>query len=312
MPSFLSIARAISAGRQLPERGEMYLDHVGWMVPDMDAAARAFTRLGFALTPYSPHGNQDPETGRIVPQGSANRLAMLERGYLEILTPVAGADTAMARHLKDSIGRYVGVHLIAFAVADAPAEAERLAGAGFRLQPTVDLRRTIEAADGSEVQVAFTVVRPRFGSIPEGRLQVLAHLTPEHLWQARYIARDNAVTGLCEVVLAVPDPEASAGRLTRFTGREVRETDGGATILLDRGRLIFSTPEAISRRYGGLSLPPAPAMAAVGLVSRDLDRTRGFLLGRDLRLLVDEPERLIVDPQDAMGAALVIEPEQNG
>ena len=154
----------VPAGRQLPGRGEMYLDHVGWMVPDMDAATRAFTRLGFALTPYSPHGNHDPETGRIVPQGSANRLAMLERGYLEILTPVAGADTAMARHLKDSMGRYVGVHLIAFGVADADAEAERLAGAGFRLQPTVHLRRTIEAADGSEVQVAFTVIRPRFGS----------------------------------------------------------------------------------------------------------------------------------------------------
>ncbi len=41
-------------------------------------------------------------------------------------------------------------------------------------------------------------------------------------------------------------------------------------------------------------------------------RTRGFLLGRDLRLLVDGPERLIVDPQDAMGAGLVIEPEKSG
>lgn len=302
----------VPAGRQLPGRGEMYLDHVGWMVPDMDAATRAFTRLGFALTPYSLHGNQDSETGRIVPQGSANRLAMLERGYLEILTPVAGADTAMARHLKDSMGHYVGVHLIAFGVADADAEAERLADAGFRLQPTVNLRRTIEAADGSAVQVAFTVVRPRFGSIPEGRLQVLTHLSPEHLWQARYIARDNAITGLSEAVLAVPDPAASAERLTRFTGRGVRETDGGGTILLDRGRLTFSSPEAMARRYGGLRLPPGPTMAAVGLVSRDLDRTRGFLLGRGVRLLVDGPERLIVDPQDAMGAALVIEPEKDG
>jgi catechol 2,3-dioxygenase-like lactoylglutathione lyase family enzyme len=302
----------VALGRQLPEPGEIYLDHVGWMVPDMDAATRAFTRLGFALTPYSLHGNQDPETGRIVAQGSANRLAMLERGYLEILTPVAGADTAMARHLKDSIGRYVGVHLIAFAVADADAEAERLASAGFRLQATVNLRRTIEAADGSQAQVAFTVVRARFGSIPEGRLQVLTHLTPEHLWQERYIARDNAITGLCEAVLAVPDPEASAGRLARFTGRGVRETEGGGTISLDRGRLTFSTPEAVARRYGGLRSPPVPAMAAVGLVSRDLDRTRGFLLGRDVGLLVDEPERLIVDPQDALGAALVIEPEKSG
>ncbi len=304
----------VAAGRQLPDRGEIYLDHVGWMVPDMDAATRAFTRLGFALTPYSLHGNQDPETGRMVQQGSANRLAMLERGYLEILTPVAGADTAMARHLKDSMGRYVGVHLIAFAVAEAEAAAGRLASAGFRLQPRVNLRRTIEAADGSQVQVAFTVVRARFGSIPEGRLQVLTHLTPEHMWQARYIARDNAIAGLCEVVLAVPDPAASAGRLARFTGRGARQTDGGSTISLDRGRLTFSTPEAIARRYGGLRSPPVPgpAMAALGLVSRDLDRTRGFLLGRGVGLLTDQPECLIVDPQDAMGAALVIEPEKNG
>ncbi len=161
---------------------------------------------------------------------------MLERGYLEILTPVAGADAA----------------------------AERLAGAGFRLQATVHLHRTIEGADGSAVQVAFTVVRPRFGSIPGGRLQVLTHLSPEHLWQARYIARDNAITGLSEAVLAVRDPAASVGRLTRFTGRGVRETDGG------------------------------------------------FLLGRGVGLLVDAPERLIVDPQDAMGATLVIEPEKDG
>ncbi len=97
----------------------------------------------------------------------------------------------------------------------------------------------------------------------------------------------------------------------RFTGRGVQETDGGGTILLDRGRLTFLTPEAIAQRYGGLSLPPAPATAAVGFVSRDLDQTRGFLLGREVRLPVDEPERLIVDPQDAMGAALVIGPEKD-
>lgn len=297
-----------SLGRQLPLTGEMYLDHVGWMVPDMDAATKAFARLGFVLTPLSLHANQDPETGRTVPQGSANRLAMLERGYLEILTPVAGADTVVARHLTDCIGRHVGVHLIAFGVADAGTDAERLAGAGFRLQPTVHLRRTIEAADGSEVQVAFTVVRPQFSSIPEGRLQVLTHLTPDHMWQERYIARDNAIAGLSVAVLAVPDPMASAARLARFTGREVRTTDGGGTIILDRGRLSFATPDALARRFGGLSLPPAPATAAVGFVSRDLDRTRGFLLGRDVRLLVDEPERLIVDPQDAMGVALIIEP----
>ncbi len=54
----------------------------------------------------------------------------------------------------------------------------------------------------------------------------------------------------------------SAERLMRFTGRGVQETDGGGTILLDRGRLTFLTPEAIAQRYGGLSLPPATRPAA--------------------------------------------------
>ncbi len=92
------------------------------MVPDIDAASKAFTRLGFPLTPYSVHGDRNPETGRIIPQGSANRLAMLERGYIEILTAVEGAATAVAQHLRNSMARYVGVHLIAFAVAGNSTE----------------------------------------------------------------------------------------------------------------------------------------------------------------------------------------------
>ncbi len=46
----------------MPNTGEMYLDHVGWMGPDMDAATRVFTRLGFSLTPDSLHGDRDAVT----------------------------------------------------------------------------------------------------------------------------------------------------------------------------------------------------------------------------------------------------------
>ncbi len=98
---------------------------------------------------------QDPRLPSYPPVGPTHRL----RDLYGSLSALLG--------IKESMGRYVGVHLIAFGVADAPAEAERLGAAGFRLQATVNLRRTIEAADGSEVQVAFTVVRARFGSIPE-------------------------------------------------------------------------------------------------------------------------------------------------
>ncbi len=131
----------------------------------------------------------------------------------------------------------------------AEAEARRLAAAGFQLQATVHLRRTIEAADGSEVEVAFTVIRAHFGTVPEGRIQALTHLTPEHMWQERYIAHDNAITGLSEAILAVADPRASAERLARFTGRRALEMVAGAAVALDRGRLTFLSPEVVFRRY---------------------------------------------------------------
>ena len=48
-------------GRQVPSADEVFFDHVAWLVHDMDAASEVFEKLGFKLTPYSVHGNRDPE-----------------------------------------------------------------------------------------------------------------------------------------------------------------------------------------------------------------------------------------------------------
>ena len=298
----------MSDDRQLPAPGEIFLDHVAWMVPDMDAASAAFTRLGFPLTPYSVHGDRNTETGELVPTGSSNRLAMLPSGYLEILTAVEGVDTDLTRHLRSCVARHVGVHLVAFTVADAEAESERLKADGFEILPTVNLRRTIEAEDGSEVEVAFTVIRARFGSIPEGRIQTIAHHTPEHMWQGRYIAQDNGIHGLTEVVFAVDDPAASAGRLARFTQRPSREGEAGPSIALDRGRLRFLTPDAIAQAYDGLPAPASPSVAALAFSSADMGKTRAFLDTSGIRPLADAADRIVIGPDDGLGVGLVVSP----
>ncbi len=294
--------------KQLPAHGEIFLDHVGWYVPDLDDVGRAFGRLGFPLTPYSVHGDRDRETGRVIPQGSANRLALLEQGYLEFLTDVEGTDTPVSRHLRGSMDRYIGVHLTAFAAPDAEAEAVRLADDGFDLQPNVNLRRTIEAEDGTDVEVAFSVVRAAFGSIPEGRMQILTHHTPAHVWQRRYIAEANAIIGLAEVVYAVPDPGASAARLAKFTGRAAIATPLGMSVPLDRGRLSFSKPGDVSRHLGVEDIGDIPAVVAVGLVSSDLKRTRDFMAAQGVPLAADDADRLMVGASEALGCALIIRP----
>jgi catechol 2,3-dioxygenase-like lactoylglutathione lyase family enzyme len=297
--------------RQIPAGGEIFLDHVGWYVPDLDDAAEVFGRLGFPLTPYSVHGDRDPQSGRIIPQGSANRLALLESGYLEFLTDVEGTDTAVSSHLRSAMARYIGVHLTAFTVSDAVAAVDRLTRDGFRLQPTVNLRRRIAAADGTDVEVAFTVVRAEFGSIPEGRMQILTHHTPEHVWQRRYVAEANAIIGLEEVVFSVADPLASAERLAKFTGRTAIAAPAGMSVPLDRGKLTFLKPEDVSGQLGIPTMAEAPAVVAIGLVSRDLAKTREFMVAQGIRLAVDGPARLIIGADKALGSALIICPAQD-
>jgi hypothetical protein len=295
--------------QQTPNKGEVFLDHVGWYVPNLDEVVASFSRLGFVVTPYSVHGDRDPNTGDIIPQGSANRLVMLESGYLEFLTVVDGTDTPVSRHLEDRMDKYIGVHLVAFTVADAEAEASRITGEGIDLQPTVNLRRTIEAEDGSEVAVAFSVVRARFDLYPEGRVQTLTHHTPEHVWQDRYITRDNGICGLNEVVYAVPNPTDSAGRFAQFTGRPQTETKIGTEIILDRGKLTFATSQNLITTLG-ISVPDhLPSIAAIGLVSQDFTQTISFLKDRKIDYVVWNKATLVIAPQEALGVTLIISVE---
>ena len=296
----------MTQARQTPNPSQIFLDHVGWFVPDMDAAARSFEKLGFKLTPFSVHGDRDPATGDLRPLGTANRLVMLEEGYLEILTLHGGVTNPSVERMRASMARHVGVHLIAMTVADSLAEARRLESDGFALNPTINLRRTIEAEDGRQVEVAFTVIRPKEGVHPEGRIQVLTQHTPEHMWQRRYVENDNAITALRGVMLVVDDPKEVCQRLGRFSSRPVQERADHRLIRLERGHLRIFRKAAAEAYLGGLKVPVPPAIAAVGFLSRDLDKTRAFLKGRGVKLTLDTAGRIIVDASDGMGAYLLI------
>ena len=292
--------------KQIPDAGEIFLDHVGWYVANLDEVVDCFSRLGFVVTPVSVHGDRDPNTGDIIPQGSANRLVMLESGYLEFLTPVDGIDSPVSRHLQDRMNKYPGVHLVAFAVEDAEAEAVRMLGEGIDLQPTVNLRRRIEAEDGSDAEVVFTVVRARFDLYPEGRVQTLTHHTPEHVWQDRYIASDNGIFGLDEIIYAVEDPSDSAIRFSEFTGRPHTKSQLGTHIELDRGKLTFANPQKCAEALS-IAVPSyLPAIAAIGLLTRDIVSTAQYLADQKIEFTNLDDNYMKIEPEDSLGTTLII------
>lgn len=293
-----------SSTDQTPGAGQIFLDHVGWFIPDMDAASSAFGKLGFPLTPFTIHMNEQPD-GTRVPSGTANRCAMIKRGYLEILTRVADVESAITQQMDDGLARYTGLHLVAFTVADTDAATERLRIAGFAPEPPIALRRPMPLDAGGDGTAAFSVIRLPSDAMAEGRVQVLSQDTPDIVWQPSVTADENGLDMLSGILICAADPAEAAARYERFTGREYSAMGDGFRIDLDRGHIVICSPADCGEILPGIEIPDLPFIAAVSIRSADMEATRSYLAARDVPVLSDDGDRLAVSPDAGMGAAFV-------
>jgi len=255
------------AGRQLPVGGEIFLDHVGHFVRDADAARRALARTGFAPTPISIQTTPDPAGGGR-PTGTGNTTAMFSRGYVEVLFKTA--DTPLSREFDAALARHAGLHLAAFAVADADTAHRRLGAAGFQTRPLVHMERPVDTEAGAAT-AAFTIVRVEADVMPEGRIQMLTHHTEQAVWQQRFLSHPNSAIGLIDVVIAVADVKEAAERFARFTGHPATMTsNGGALILLDRGGINLVSHDLAKDRLPEVAVTTLPHMLGYAVKVRSL------------------------------------------
>lgn len=247
--------------RQLPAGDEIFLDHVAHFVRDPEAARRALIRCGFAPTPTSIQVNPDP-SGGTRPTGTGNITAMFERGYAEVLFKTS--DTPLAREFDAMLEQHAGLHLAAFAVADAEMAHRRLAASGFAVRELVRMSRPVDTEAGPGT-AAFTIARVEPGVMPEGRIQMLTHHTEQAVWQQRWLNHPNSAIGLIDVVIAVADVEEAAQRFARFTGRAAARTSGGAVLHLDRGGIYLVDYDRITERLPEIAIARLPFMAGYAL-----------------------------------------------
>jgi hypothetical protein len=284
------------ADRQLPLGAEIFLDHVGHFVRDPQAASRALARAGFTPTPLSVQTQPDPDNGAPRLTGTGNVTAMLARGYVEVLFRTA--DTPIGAELDAAIARHVGVHLVAFGVADAASAHQRLRENGFRVRPLVDMQRPVDTG-GKLGTAAFTVARLEPGEMPEGRIQILTHRTEDMVWQPRWLSHPNGALGLTGVVIAVRDANEAAARFARLTGRQARANSLGQTIDLDRGRVDLVTAATFCEMLPQIPIPSLPFIGACGIsvgsletVERTLKRGEIAMQQRGSCLVAAFPQEL--------------------
>ena len=239
------------------------LDHVGIAVPDLDAASAEWEALGFRLTALARHGSARPGGG-IAPTGTGNRCIMFRQGYLELIAVIDPARRSPT--LEAMLARHAGAHVVTLAVADEEAALARLTRAGF----ATDLARSARPADPLEPEGP----QARFARLPLSeaapRLQLLRQLTPELVWQERFLHHPNHAAALEEIVIAADPPASLAARLSRAAGLPVwPDPAGGFALLLPQGRVRVLPPEALGAVLPGVAIPDLPFVAGVVLRTDD-------------------------------------------
>lgn len=244
--------------RPVTQAAELALDHVGAITHDLAAAASRWERLGFTLSPLSRQKGAVPGQDRMQPWATANRCAILRRGYLELIGTV---DASAYNPWERFLHRHEGLHLLALRCAEADAAFARLRHRALFLAPPVDRERTLTYR-GEARTMRFRNIFSRDSACPEGRYIVIEHQTPELLWQPELMQHENTAHGLEEALVVTDDPAVIA---------RVEALDGIARL---------QSPGEFQQRYGWL--PPAPCLAAITISFLDLALTLRLLEQRGI------------------------------
>ena len=236
----------------------MALDHLGWIVPDLEAGRRAWERLGFTISrPNRQEGYTGPD-GALEPWASANRIVAFEQGYLELIGIV---DEAAFNPWTTYLARGAGPHIAAFRVQNADSAYPKLAVEG--LDPPVQRRRKAalgrEESDGS-IDMGFRNIFSQDAHWPEGRYIVIEHETPEAIWQPDMLEHTNGVTGLIQALFVSDDPENAACRIEALKGDQSKGA-GWLNKADDERSVAILSNAAFAERFPEAPPPSRPAVA---------------------------------------------------
>ena len=276
------------------------LDHLGAIVYDLAAGAARWEKLGFALAPVSRQRGRMPERNENGPWATANRCAIFQQGYLELIGVV---DSACYNPWSGFLERFEGLHLLALRVTSADAAYAEIANRTATLDPPVERERKLDV-DGVERTMRFRNIFSRDEYYPEGRYIVLEHQTPEYLWQPRYQTHSNGALALVTALVCADDLPAQRSRLESLTGVvAVEECDGVVSFSPPAGgRIELHGAAQFAARYAWT--PPAlPCFAGVEV--RFADRARAARLMEDNAVAVQRRGgEWFVRPEHANGFIL--------
>ncbi len=280
------------------------INHVGMAVRDLADTVSRFEAMGFQLTPYSPHSAAWKPGEAVQPQGSGNRCVMFANDYLEIL---ASED---ARHpaarIANFLKKHQGAHIICFNTEDPHAVERRLQGEGLSTSGVIPLQREIDTPLGVRT-AKFARIQFAPEQSPEGYIQAAQHLTPQYIYQPRYIQHPNGCTSLHRTVIVTDALDAFADKYRRYSGLTPIAHMGAFDFHFPHGtRLTIIDVKQAPALLPGTLFPPIPGIAAVSFRTPDLAAQRQRLIDHGFAFS-EALGRLVVPAEQASGVAVMFE-----
>jgi hypothetical protein len=280
------------------------INHVGMAVRDLAATVGRYEAMGFQLTPYSPHSAAWKPGDPVQPLGSGNRCVMFENTYLEFL---ASEDPKQpAQRITNFLKHHQGAHIICFDCADCDFVDNRVRGGGVETSGVIPLQREIDTPDG--VRTA-KFVRTQFAPkhSPEGYIQASTHLTPEYIYQPRYIVHANGCFRLSEAIMVTDDLPAFVKRYQTYIGAAPSFEGDAVRFRLPLGTaLTLVDVRNAAAMLPGTLLPPIPGIAAVVFRTRSTAGLKDRLAGNGFSTS-EAGSRLLIPAEEASGVAVLFE-----
>ena len=263
----------------MSRESSLTLDHIGLVTPSLAGSKRDYEQLGFQLTPESSHKGKVRPDGPVEIWGSGNHCAMFRQGYLEILG-VTDPDR-YHDHFRVLLDRFHGMRMVALGCENAKMFYEANRGRVPQLIESREIGRDVPYGKGTK-EGLFRVVQLEEGTFPEAELFFVEHATPNVLWQKDLLEHPNRVTALSGITLCSDEPEATAERFGRLSGRACSEAESGYTFSLDESEIRIVPPSEIAEVYREAVLPAVPCVAVVTLTVYALDETNAYLEEKEI------------------------------
>jgi Glyoxalase-like domain len=287
------------------------LDHIVHAVRDLDAAAEFYARAGFMVGARNRH-----------PWGTHNRIVQLKNCYIEILEiaepekiPPHGAESfSFGAFNRDYLASRQGFAMLLLTSRDAAADARAFEAAGIGGFAVFEFAREGARPDGTVIKLAFSLVFARDKTSPNVSFAACRHHFPENFWNPAFQGHANGARRVPGVALVADNPTDHHIFLKSFTGvSDLHSSSMGVTAATENGDVEIITPVAFRDQFGvavkasgeGMTLNALRFEVADLAEVEALHRSGGIASRR-------HGGRLIVPPDIAHGATLILEPAQQG